>query len=213
MSRTLHLRRWPSSWWSRGGARALALTLLPSVIVNATAATSPSEFSYPLLLVSAINPTPPQQNVEPSSAPVSGAPCNLRGPVGHSAFIAMIWQRSRTFRRQCVRLSAEPRLVVRVHTAATWSNSRGRAGTQLQRRSNGMLEADLHLSARSASDFVELIAHEFEHVIEQLDGVDLARAARLAPQLVWAPTSDRFETTRAIEMGRIVAAEVKRGTP
>ncbi len=68
----------------------------------------------------------------------------------------------------------------------------------------------MYLSSRAElSDLIELIAHEVEHIIEQLDGLDLARLARLAPVTVWATGDQRFETQRATQMGRLVAAEVE----
>ena len=54
-----------------------------------------------------------------------------------------------------------------------------------------------------------MIAHEFEHIVEQLDGLDLPRLARLAPGTVWATGDQTFETQRAIAMGRLVAREVE----
>jgi hypothetical protein len=59
---------------------------------------------------------------------------------------------------------------------------------------------------------VLLIAHEFEHILEQLDEVDLpSMAARPATGVHTVPGSDHFETDRAIAAGRAVRAEVKRG--
>ncbi len=63
-----------------------------------------------------------------------------------------------------------------------------------------------------------LIAHEFEHILEQLDGVDLpSMAARPATGVHAVASSGRFETDRAIAAGRQVEREVfdsgrKRGT-
>lgn len=63
----------------------------------------------------------------------------------------------------------------------------------------------------SLDDQVELIAHEIEHVIEQLDGVDLrVRATLPASGVRSRDHGDEFETTRAIRVGRMVAAEVRR---
>jgi hypothetical protein len=50
----------------------------------------------------------------------------------------------------------------------------------------------------------ELIAHEMEHILEQLEGVDLqARGG-----VVWKSGDTAFETSRAIEAGRQAAREV-----
>jgi hypothetical protein len=122
-----------------------------------------------------------------------------------------MWKQSRTFRRQCARIGAEPGLLVRVYTAALISQSGDRAATHIHRlRGAAGLEAEVYLSSRAgSSDFIELIAHEFEHIIEQLDGLDLSRLARLAPATAWTTGRVMFETQRATQMGRVVAAEVE----
>ena len=58
---------------------------------------------------------------------------------------------------------------------------------------------------------VELIAHELEHVIEQLDGVDLAAKLRRPNSGVYATgdSGNLFETTRAKRVGFQVAREVE----
>ncbi len=57
----------------------------------------------------------------------------------------------------------------------------------------------------------ELLGHEFEHLIEQLDGVDLSAMARggEARRL----TDGAFETERAIAAGQQVAGEVIDNAP
>jgi hypothetical protein len=62
---------------------------------------------------------------------------------------------------------------------------------------------------RSIKDMVELIAHELEHVIEQLDEVEL-RPSNLHG--VYLIAGDAFETVRAIHVGRKVSDEVSRAT-
>ena len=58
----------------------------------------------------------------------------------------------------------------------------------------------------------ELIAHEFEHIIEQLDGVDLAAHAAQRHTGVFAigHRRDIFETMRAKRAGRKVVSELWR---
>jgi hypothetical protein len=56
---------------------------------------------------------------------------------------------------------------------------------------------------------VELIAHELEHVIEQLDGVDLASQITRG-DTARSPRRGHYETLRAVTMGRRVAEEVRR---
>ena len=55
---------------------------------------------------------------------------------------------------------------------------------------------------------VEWIAHEFEHALEQLEGVPLCRSRR-ALRLVWHSADGMFETERAIRAGRTVLEEMR----
>ncbi len=58
---------------------------------------------------------------------------------------------------------------------------------------------------------VEMIAHELEHIIEQLDEVDLAQKARRSRSGVRATDGGRsvFETTRALHVGLRVVQEAR----
>ena len=58
---------------------------------------------------------------------------------------------------------------------------------------------------------VEMIAHEFEHIIEQLDDVNLPEKARRRDSGVHAIRREvtAFETSRAVRMGRMVVSEVR----
>jgi hypothetical protein len=115
---------------------------------------------------------------------------------------------SPTFRRQCARLSAAPHLSVTVEygllTASNWS----RATTVLANRPDGRLSARVLLG--QTTDREELLAHEFEHIIEQLDGVDLPSLAKHAAAGVrLTPDAGRFETERAVAVGKQVAREIR----
>jgi hypothetical protein len=56
---------------------------------------------------------------------------------------------------------------------------------------------------------VELVAHELEHVIEQLDRIDLPSKAALPDSGVHSLAGNMFETTRATRVGLKVAQEVR----
>ena len=85
---------------------------------------------------------------------------------------------------------------------------RGRA-TSFRQGEWGALAAEIEI--RSVPDLTELLAHEFEHLIEQLDGVDLPALARQgeARRL----SDGAFETDRAIAAGHQVAGEVVDNAP
>jgi len=55
---------------------------------------------------------------------------------------------------------------------------------------------------------VELIAHELEHVLERLEGVNFLLGAQVRGSGI-SLSGGTFETTRAIDAGRRVAREVR----
>jgi hypothetical protein len=72
-------------------------------------------------------------------------------------------------------------------------------------RGAGDTKVEIHVDLRAVAEFVELIAHELEHVIEQLDDVELAASERHG---VHETRAGVFETTRATHIGRKVRREV-----
>jgi hypothetical protein len=136
-------------------------------------------------------------------------PMNVIVPAIHRPVIREMLQRSATFRRQCLRIANTPDLLItveRTNNTLPWAT----AQTRMTRTRNGPLLAAVRLA--NTGDFAELIAHEFEHVIEQLDGIDLPARARLASTGVSRATADdSYETVRAKRVGQIVSAEIRRG--
>jgi hypothetical protein len=116
---------------------------------------------------------------------------------------------SPTFRRQCLRISGAPNLTVRLDIWGMPSRSDVRATTKLTRYDDGRISALIDIAVRH--DVEELIAHEFEHIIEQLDGIDLATHARRRHTGVTSlKAADVFETTRAKRVGLKVVHELRR---
>jgi hypothetical protein len=115
---------------------------------------------------------------------------------------------SPTFRRQCVRIAAEPGLTVHLSIGSAPMGSNIRAFTRMTRAGNRHLTAAVNIGFRENAR--ELIAHEFEHIIEQLDGIDLAARAALEPTGVRSigHAGNKFETTRARHTGLKVLAEL-----
>ena len=163
--------------------------------------------SYPRLVDTARGSPLPGTGTPPvASSPDAGAPpANITLPSGLRDLLRRMWQRSPTFRRQCARIAGVPDLRVRVTIAGPGAVGLACAKTRLRRGGTG-LEADILLGCMAR--VVELVAHELEHIIEQLDGVRLAEAAARAPSLVAVSGDGTFETRRAIDAGRAVAGEV-----
>jgi Tol biopolymer transport system component len=130
----------------------------------------------------------------------SGPPANLKAGAFHS-LVASMWRVSPTFKRQCLRLAAEPTLNVTL-SADAQERSSARAVTSMSFKSGALIRANVVLF--SIADAPELIAHEIEHVIEQLDGIALTgECGRITGH------DGRIETCRAVEAGRRVAREVE----
>jgi len=142
-----------------------------------------------------------------ASSPMAGAslPSNLTASAVFRPALERMWQSSATFRRQCGRLSAAPQLHVNLlmeELARHPSSYHARAA--MKRQSGTLVSVDIHLTR--FEDPIALIAHEIEHAIEQLEGVDLA--AQSGTGNVWKREDGAFETRRAIEVGRRVVREV-----
>jgi hypothetical protein len=114
-------------------------------------------------------------------------------------------QRSPTFRHQCRRL-VNPRLG---SISITHETLRGARALTEMKMVSGRLTALVRLG--TGDNDVELIAHEIEHVIEQLDGVDLRAQSERPGSGVSAGRSDggSFETVRATRAGVKVLQEFR----
>jgi len=112
---------------------------------------------------------------------------------------------SPTFRSQCKRLGAAPSVRVQLRLEDPQRRPSFRARTVLARDKGVVVAANVFLYP--SPDIVELIAHEIEHVIESLDGVDLE--VHVGSGNVWKREDGAFETRRATESGQRVAREVR----
>jgi len=150
------------------------------------------------------------------TAPPAGAAediCAARLPANIDAGmlepeILEILSRSETFRQQCLRIAAARVLRVRLGITAQRAGEY-RALTMLARYDAGAIRADVTLVF--AENYVELLGHEFEHVLEHIDGVDLhADAAHGRAQLL---ADGAYETRRAKEVGLRVLREYEAVAP
>jgi hypothetical protein len=135
-------------------------------------------------------------------------PANLTVSPMYRPLLEDMLRQSATFRRQCLRIAGEPQVTIQLKIATLPWRSDVRAQTEITRQPGGRLDAFIQIFP--LHDNVELIAHEIEHVIEQLDEVDLASRARLPDTGVRSLSDDRhvFETTRALRVGQKVTGEV-----
>lgn len=140
-------------------------------------------------------------------------PPNLHLHRAFTCVVRVMSERSPTFRRQLVRLAARPSVIVTVHPHRDRMPDDVRARTRFTRTDGTLREANVLVTLDTPTLVPELIAHEIEHVIEQLDGVDLLqRSDAAASGVTRGPRNAVFakyiETERARIVGRLVAGEV-----
>jgi hypothetical protein len=117
--------------------------------------------------------------------------------------VLLLLRRSETFRRQCVTIAAARRFRVRIVAVTPRSLvSSVRAHATITRYEHGTVRAVIEIPI--ASDYAELIPHEFEHVIEMIEGVDYSQGGDGIVEV----ERGTFETARAIEAGLAASREV-----
>ena len=110
--------------------------------------------------------------------------------------VLQLLQWSPTFRQQCNRVAAARALRVTLRVG-TWVERGAQAQTIITRYDAGAIRAEVTL--RFAEDYLLLLAHEFEHILEQVEGVDLHGEA--ASGRAWRTSSGAWETRRAATAG------------
>ena len=156
------------------------------------------------------------EDVGLSPPPLLAPPANVVIAAAYRDTVESMLRSSATFRRQCGRIARDATLHVVIERSLLRGLDGNRALTRITRRSDGGIEATVEVGY--LGEPILLIAHEFEHILEQLDGVDLpSMAARPATGVHAVASSGHFETDRAIAAGQQVAREVfesehKRGT-
>ena len=116
-------------------------------------------------------------------------------------------ERSATFREQFGRIADAPSLIVGVHTDVTLCATSFRARTTFRRYRSGLIVANVTIAPNAHPG--EWIAHEFEHILELLDGRNLTQLASSNAKDVWFSGIDVIETDRAIRAGRTVPDEMQ----
>jgi len=143
---------------------------------------------------------------------LAALPFNLVVTSLYKPVIDQLLRDSPTFRRQCARIAASPQLRVTIGSEPPLPAQRPAALTQLTRYEGGAIRAVVRVPSTLRAP--ELIAHELEHVLEQLDGIDLRAKAQLKSTGVHhcqcGGISVVYETARAISNERRVASELQR---
>jgi len=133
-------------------------------------------------------------------------PENVSLPEDLKPLLQEMWRRSPTFREQCRRIGEARHLRVKLSYAVPILSSRFRALSVVNKREG---QIDVTIKLVSSGDYFEMIAHEFEHVLEQLEGLDLVALAEQRGDRAHRNELG-FETRRALEAGRKVRNEYLR---
>lgn len=123
------------------------------------------------------------------------------------SYVTRMLTRSPTFRAQYDRIVGRPGVIVSARLDATIANRSFNARSIIRRYDSGLIVVEMSLAPGSRVE--EYIAHEFEHIVEQLEGVDLAALARRGARDVWFSGGAQIETSRATRAGKIVMDELR----
>lgn len=141
------------------------------------------------------------------SASAPSLPHNVRIDRHILPRVKKMLQRSPTFREQCRRLAATPWVHVGVKLDPRVFEARSyRALSVIQRPQPNLMVAMITLEV--LSDPAVWLAHEFEHILEQVDNIDLEALAD-RKHGAWRVGPRMFETKRAIAAGDAVSQEVR----
>jgi hypothetical protein len=121
--------------------------------------------------------------------------------------IDALLRKSPTLRRQWQAIGAAR--IVRVSLISSWLGREAgnpRARTAVSRYASGAICAVVELP--TGVDITELLSHELEHVLEQVEGVDLPALAKRRASGVWQVGHGVYETERARGAGLMALQEV-----
>jgi len=131
-------------------------------------------------------------------------PWRISLPDDVRALVTRLVDASPTFRSQWSALISATRL--RLNVKLVVKPGPDRARSMMHRYQYGLIVAEVELPF---GEDVELLAHEFEHVREQVEGVNLSKVAQ-NPSAGVRDLGYAFETERAYDVGRRVAQEWSR---
>jgi hypothetical protein len=144
-------------------------------------------------------------------AAAPAAPSNIQvSPVLADVF-GEVLSASPTFADQCERIGRSRYVHVTITPVmAASTTSRGTAHTTMRRFSSGALLASVYIPVPLTTiEYAELFGHELEHILEQIERVDLA-AMTLVRDGATRLSDGAYETTRARRTGLAIAIESDR---
>lgn len=135
-------------------------------------------------------------------------PRNLRVPDNMRPMLMRMLETSPTFRRQIATLTAKPAVRMTVSYGGMRGDRNYHALSTVRKHEWGAMLVDTTVFV--PTDLVEIIAHELEHVCEQMEGVDLPSLSRRKGVGVYN-LNGHYETVRAIRAGQNATREFNDG--
>jgi hypothetical protein len=133
-------------------------------------------------------------------------PPNLVVSKSELPLLEKMWRRSATFRRQCERIGEAQWLKVKLSFYPKALAPCGCRALTTVYRAKPLANVRIFQLASA----IELIGHEFEHVLEQIEGVNLRVLVAAKDGRAQQNDSGHFETERARQAGRQVRTEYNR---
>jgi hypothetical protein len=116
-------------------------------------------------------------------------------------------QRSPTFRQQFERIASTPKVIICARIDISVAHKSFRARSHIRRYDSGLIVVSMSIAPDAVRP--EWIAHEFEHVLEQLDGINVAALAVSRRPGIWFSSGEMVETARAMKAGHVVRDEMR----
>lgn len=136
--------------------------------------------------------------------PCADLPANIEADARLGRYLMALITKSPTLRRQCEIIARAPQVRIAMRYANNLP-SYCRAWATISRQ---VTQVRIVILLPVSAELPRLLAHEFEHVVEALEGVDLTARARIKGSGVSEVMPGIFETTRAQRVGRQAEKEV-----
>lgn len=164
------------------------------------------------MLLSVLMLSPPSPATERFLPTAQGVPClagvlppNIQVTEALAPTVADLLLKSPSFERQCHRLGREAAAVIRVRMTPAMPRDYF-AFSEIRRSGGKILGIDVVIATRA--DHALALAHEFEHILEQLEGWDLPALAQQSGTGVRQLYNGSYETRRAISAGHQARREM-----
>lgn len=141
------------------------------------------------------------------SQEAAALPSNVVMPKGLKPVLRRMIERSRTFRLQCQRIGGATQLRIAIELVPRLAECQCRALSNIKRYDTGFVLIKIQIIVPNIH-LVEVIGHEFEHALEQIEGLDLRVLASKQSEYVYKSEGGGFETRRAMRAGKIIEQEI-----